>query len=98
MLIGILNQNETEPARLGRRTFILSAALAISSAAFWGLRRSTVASARPLGPDEGPVNVTIVRFDRDGSRTGTVIVPRLIRADDEWRRQLPPASDRKSVV
>jgi peptide-methionine (R)-S-oxide reductase len=78
--------------QIGRRAFILGAAGALSAAAFWGLRRSTVASARPLRPDEGPVSVTIVRFDADGSKKGTVIVPRLIKTDEEWRRQLPLAS------
>lgn len=40
--------------KLGRRAFIFGAATAASAAAFWGLRRSTVAAARPLAPDEGP--------------------------------------------
>jgi peptide-methionine (R)-S-oxide reductase len=78
--------------QIGRRAFILGAAGALSAAAFWGLRRGTVASARPLRPDEGPANVTIVTFDADGSKKGTVIVPRLIKTDEQWRRQLPLAS------
>ena len=36
--------------RLGRRAFILSAAGTVSALAFWGLRRSTVAAARPIAP------------------------------------------------
>ena len=40
--------------RMGRRAFILSAAGAVSAVAFWGLRRSTVAAAHVLGPNEGP--------------------------------------------
>ncbi|HXR38085.1 MAG TPA: peptide-methionine (R)-S-oxide reductase MsrB [Terracidiphilus sp.] len=87
---GILtnNQSEPEPGRLGRRAFILSAAGAVSALGFWGLRRSTIAAARPLGPDEGPTTVTIVQFSADGKKTGTVTVPRLIKTDAEWRRQL----------
>lgn len=83
---------EGEPGQMGRRAFILSAAGAVSAIAFWGLRRSTVAAARPLGPDEGPVTVTVVEFSADGTKTGTVTVPRLIKTDDEWRRQLSAAS------
>jgi peptide-methionine (R)-S-oxide reductase len=78
--------------QFGRRAFILSLAGAVSAAAFWGLRRSTVASAKPLGPDEGPANVTIVRFDREGRSETSVTVPRLIKSDEQWRRQLPLAS------
>ena len=94
MSSGILNSNppEREPGRLGRRAFILSTAGAVSAVAFWGLRRSTVAAARPLAADEGPASVTIVQFSADGQRIGTVTVPRLIKSDDAWRRQLPADS------
>jgi peptide-methionine (R)-S-oxide reductase len=78
--------------RLGRRAFILSTAGAVSALAFWGLRRSTIASAKPLGANEGPANVTVVQFSADGKRTGTVTVPRVIKTDDEWRRQLAQTS------
>jgi peptide-methionine (R)-S-oxide reductase len=96
MSSGILN-NQREPdsdrlQRLGRRAFILSAAGAVSAVAFWGLRRSTIAAARPLGPDEGPASVTIVQFSADGKKIGTVTVPRLIKTDAEWRHQLSETS------
>jgi peptide-methionine (R)-S-oxide reductase len=74
--------------RMGRRAFIVSAATAVSAAAFWGLRRSVFAAAKPLGADEGPKTVTVVEFSADGKRTGTVTVPRVIKTDEEWRRQL----------
>jgi peptide-methionine (R)-S-oxide reductase len=93
MSSGILNnQPEAEPRRLGRRAFILTAAGAVSAGAFWGLRRSTIAAARPLTAFEGPGTVTIVEFSADGKKTGTVTVPRLIKTDAEWRKQLPPDS------
>jgi peptide-methionine (R)-S-oxide reductase len=96
MTNGILNsQLEGQPdrlQRLGRRAFILSTAGAISALAFWGLRRSTIAAAKPLAPDEGPRTVTIVQFSADGTKAGTVTVPRLIKTDDEWRHQLSQAS------
>jgi peptide-methionine (R)-S-oxide reductase len=96
MTNGILNsQLEGQPdrlQRLGRRAFILSTAGAISALAFWGLRRSTIAAAKPLAPDEGPRTVTIVQFSADGTKAGTVTVPRLIKTDDEWRQQLSQTS------
>jgi peptide-methionine (R)-S-oxide reductase len=89
----ILNsQPEREPRRLGRRAFIVGAATAASAAAFWGLRRSTVAAARPLAADKGPKEVTVVLFSADGKRTGRVTIPRVVKTDEEWKRQLSQAS------
>jgi peptide-methionine (R)-S-oxide reductase len=87
---GEILKSETEHERrtLGRRTFIIGAATAASAAAFWGLRRSTIAAAHPLATGEGPKQVTVALFSPDGKRTGTVTVPRVIKADDEWKRQL----------
>ena len=82
-----------EPARnLGRRAFIVSAAVAVSAGAFWGLRRSTIAAAHPLAADEGPKDVTIVVFSDDGKKIGTKTVARIIKTDDEWKRQLSKTS------
>ncbi len=75
-----------------RRAFIFTAAAALSAAAFWALRRSTVAAATPLQPDEGPATVTIVDFDARGQRTATRTLPRLIRTDAEWKKLLPSDS------
>jgi peptide-methionine (R)-S-oxide reductase len=85
------SSNEDRPS-IGRRAFILSAAGAVSAFAFWGLRRSTVAAARPLAPNEGPANVTVAEFSTDGKKTGVVTVPRVIKTDTEWRRQLSQTS------
>jgi len=73
---------------LSRRALIFGGAAVVSGVAFWGLRRSTVAAARTLEPDEGPRSVTIVNFSKDGKRLDSATVPRLIRSDDEWRRTL----------
>ncbi len=77
---------------MGRRAFILGAAGVVSAAGFWGLRKSTVAAARPLTPDEGPKVVTVVEFGPDGKRKGTVTVPRVIKTDEEWQKQLSKTS------
>jgi peptide-methionine (R)-S-oxide reductase len=73
---------------LTRRAFILGGAAAVSGLAFWGIRRATVAAARPLTANEGPREVTIAQFDNAGRKTGTIMMPRLIRSDEEWRRAL----------
>jgi peptide-methionine (R)-S-oxide reductase len=77
---------------VGRRAFIVAAASAVSAAAFWGLRRSTVAAARPLASNEGPAEVTIAEFSASGERTGTLTAPRVVKTDAEWKRQLSPAA------
>ncbi len=81
-------ENRDRRQELSRRAFIFGSAAAVSGLAFWGIRRATVAAARPLAADEGPREVTIVQFDAAGRRTGTATVPRLIRSDEEWRRSL----------
>jgi len=57
-----------------------------------GLRRGTVAAAQPMGPDQGPATVTVVEFAADGKRMGTVTVPRVIKTDAEWQKQLSKTS------
>ena len=89
------SQPDAQPGRipeLGRRAFIVSAASAVSAIAFWGLRRTTIAAARPLAAGEGPATVTIVEFSPSGQKTGTVTVPRVIKTDEEWKKQLSPAA------
>jgi peptide-methionine (R)-S-oxide reductase len=91
----MFNLNPTIPKEkpsLTRRAFIFTAAAAVTTAAFWGLRRSTVAAASPLKPGEGPSMVTIIDFDAHGHRTGTRTIPRLTHTDEEWKKLLPKDS------
>lgn len=78
----------TKKQELSRRAFIVGAATVVSAGAFVGLRRATVAAARPLAADEGPAPVIIVQFSQSGERQGAITVPRLIRSDAEWRKML----------
>ena len=90
---GLFRSAETGGLReAGRRIFIFSAACAVSGLAFFALRRTTIPPARLLSPTEGPAEVTVANFDAHGELTGTVVVPRVIKTDDEWRRQLSPQS------
>jgi peptide-methionine (R)-S-oxide reductase len=83
-------QDSADSESLTRRVFIFGGAAAVSGLAFWGLRRSTVAAARPLAANEGPRSVTVVRFSPDGEEIGRTTGPRLVRADEEWRLRLSP--------
>jgi peptide-methionine (R)-S-oxide reductase len=75
---------------ISRRLFIFGGAVVVSGAAFWGLRHSTVAAARPLKAGEGPKVVTVMRFSPDGEAVGETTGPRLVHSDDEWRKRLGP--------
>lgn len=81
------NEEGSREART-RRFFIIGGAAALSGAAFWGLRRTTVAAARPLAANEGPRSVTVVRFSPDGEAVGETTGPRVVHSDEEWRRKL----------
>jgi peptide-methionine (R)-S-oxide reductase len=78
--------------RLGRRAFIVSAAAAVSGAAFWVLRKTTLTVLQPVYAESEPTNVTIVEFAANGKRTGKVTVPRIVKTDAEWKQQLSAIS------
>jgi peptide-methionine (R)-S-oxide reductase len=77
---------------IGRRAFIVSAAAALSGAAFWALRKTTLLQPQPVDASSTPANVTIVEFAPNGKKTGKVIVPHIVKSDAEWQHQLSPTS------
>ncbi len=77
---------------IGRRAFIISAAAAVSGAAFWALRKTTLLEPQPVDAASLPANVTIVEFAANGKKTGKVTVPRIVKSDAEWQHQLSPIS------
>lgn len=79
---------ESKKPELSRRALIFGAASLVSAGIFVGLRRATVASARPLAADQGPATVTVVQFSASGERQNVVTLPRLIRSDAQWRKML----------
>jgi len=89
---GIPKNGESRGELWSRRVFAVTAAGAVSAAAFWALRRGTVPAARPLRPDEGPAVVTIVEFSASGKRIGPSTVPRIAKTDAAWKSQLSPAA------
>ena len=79
-----LEKNEGSVVR--RRTFLLTSASALAGAILWSLRRpSPVHAKSAIGTSE---EVTIVEFSDSGERLKTVQVPKVVKTEEEWRKQL----------
>ncbi|HEX6905574.1 MAG TPA: peptide-methionine (R)-S-oxide reductase, partial [Terriglobales bacterium] len=78
------------PGKIGRRTFLLSAASATAGLAVWSWKASPVAEAHPAPTTPG--TVTIVQFSDAGQRLGKVHLAKVTKTEQEWRRQLSPVA------
>ncbi len=73
-------------ATVSRRGFLMSSSLALAALALGCTRRSEAAASVTPG------TVTLVEFNSQAKRGKTVTVPKIVKADAEWRKQLPPDS------
>ena len=82
-------ESDEKDVNLSRRLFFSGAAAAAGAVALFSLRRPRmiVEAAKNLPPD-----VTIVQFSDAGKKLGKVMVPRVVKTDEEWRKQLPANS------
>jgi peptide-methionine (R)-S-oxide reductase len=70
-----------------RRVFLASMGAALGGALLWRWRKPyAIAAAAKAEPGE----VTIVQFSDDGKRLDKVKVPKVVKTEEEWRKQLPP--------
>jgi peptide-methionine (R)-S-oxide reductase len=84
-------RNTDESPNLRRRAFLASAAAAIGGLALWQWKTNSVlhaAAATPAGPKGEPKEVTVVQFSDSGQRLKQVHIPKVMKTDDEWRKQL----------
>jgi peptide-methionine (R)-S-oxide reductase len=82
-----LDRNESS-VDVRRRAFLGVSVTALAAAAVWSLRKPRlIEAAMPKG---NPGEVTIVQFSDSGKRLQKVRVPKVVKSDDEWRRQLSP--------
>jgi peptide-methionine (R)-S-oxide reductase len=82
--------NSTMQSRVvTRRSFLVGAgAAAIGATWMWSLGRQPItAEAAAAG---APKMVTIISFKDDGTRTTKESVARVVKTEDEWRKQLSP--------
>jgi peptide-methionine (R)-S-oxide reductase len=71
---------------VGRRVFLAGVGAALGGVALWSLRRPRVIEAAAKSE---PGEVTIVQFSDDGKRLAKVQVARVVKTEEEWRKQLP---------
>jgi peptide-methionine (R)-S-oxide reductase len=72
---------------LRRRVFLASMGAALGGALLWRWRKPyVVAVAAKAEPGE----VTIVQFSDDGKRLAKVKIAKVVKTEEEWRKQLPP--------
>jgi len=74
--------------RKNRRAFLTVTGTALAGWLLWSLKRPRlIASATDKG---SPENVTVVQFSDSGQRLKKVQVIKVVKTDDEWRKQLSP--------
>jgi peptide-methionine (R)-S-oxide reductase len=83
--------NDPDSRKTTRRAFLSSALLIGAGLYFWSMKKSPPAEAGPAGHiAQSPQEVTIVEFTDSGERKQTVHVPKIVKAESEWRQQLAP--------
>ena len=73
--------------KVTRRAFLLSGGMAAAALAAWSLHpaSSTPTASSQSGPTP---EVSIAEFSSSGVATGIVRVPKIVKSDAEWKRQL----------
>jgi len=79
---------DSSPVDVGRRAFLGISVTAIAGAVVWSLRKPrAIEAAMPKGD---PGEVTIEKFADSGQDLGKIHVAKVVKSDDEWRKQLSP--------
>lgn len=81
---------EKGPVKLKRRAFLLASASAVAGFAAWSMRKPRLVEA--TSPKEAPPEVTVVEFSDTGQRLKAVHVLKVVKTEDEWRKQLSPGA------
>jgi len=72
-----------------RRTFLRASASAVAGLVLWSLRKPRLALAKAT---DSPEEVTVVEFSDSGERLKTVRMPKVVKTEEEWRKQLSPGA------
>jgi len=85
-----MSESENETGTVKRRTFLVASASALGGAMLWSLRKPQILQVSANASKETPKDVIIVQFSDDGKKLKTVHVAKVVKTDDEWRKQLSP--------
>jgi len=88
MFESIVTEKNTS-AKVGRRVFLIASAAAVVEAMLWSMKEPKAYAASANGT---PGEVNIVRFSDQGKRGDKVKVPKVVKTEDEWRKQLSPGA------
>jgi peptide-methionine (R)-S-oxide reductase len=84
------------PQKSDRRSFLISAGVFAGMLILWRARNwreaREVAAAQPsTEPGGTPKQVTVIEFTDSGERKGPVKIDKVVKTDEEWRKQLSAA-------
>ncbi|MCU1297296.1 MAG: methionine-R-sulfoxide reductase [Acidobacteriaceae bacterium] len=79
---------ETSSTNVRRRAFLGFSLSAAAGLALWSFRKTRIAEAAM--PAEAGGDVTVIRFSDDGQRLEKLRIPKVVRSEDDWRKQLSP--------
>jgi len=86
------NLNSDSGSKTSRRAFLGSAAAIAAGLYFWryfqNMKKTEPAQASHSVPAGPPEEVTVVEFSDAGERKATVHVPKIVKTDSEWKKQL----------
>jgi peptide-methionine (R)-S-oxide reductase len=74
---------------VGRRVFLAGIGAALGGALLWKWRKPYVIAVAAKGE---PGEVTIVQFSDAGKRLAKVKIAKVLKTEDEWRKQLSPGA------
>ncbi|MGO8795411.1 MAG: peptide-methionine (R)-S-oxide reductase MsrB [Candidatus Sulfotelmatobacter sp.] len=80
------DRNRKDEVDTRRRVFLMGGVAALGGAFLWRWHNTRAVAAAM--PKSQPGEVTIVQFSDDGKELAKVKVARVIKTDDEWRKQL----------
>jgi peptide-methionine (R)-S-oxide reductase len=79
-------KNDEPSVRIRRRAFLVTSISALAGLSVWSLRKPRLAQA--TASKDAPQDVTIVQFSDAGEHLKMVQVQKVVKSEDEWRKQL----------
>ena len=87
-----LDEKDKIPSTFIGRRYFLAGSVAVGAALAWFYTERHQPKHAEAEAAELPKTVTIVEFTDAGQRTSVVTVDRIVKTEDEWKKQLSPDS------